>query len=188
MLEESGLRAQVLPELVWTDHIEKSLGMLPVKAEEDFAMAVLLHETPVPDVAAVVERLRFSRAEMHHVIALVENFHRFSQVRQMPVSTLKRFLRLERFHDHLELARIHRVAGNEDLVDYQFARGKQRELPEAEIRPEPLITGDDLIVMGFAPGPAFKEILTHIEDEQLEGRLTTREEALDYVRRKFKRS
>ena len=151
-------------------------------------MAVLLHETPVQDVERIVERLRFSRAEMHHVIALVENLPRFSQVRRMPVSTLKRFLRLERFHDHLELERIHRVTGNEDLVDYQFARGKRKEWSETDIWPEPLITGDDLIALGFPPGPTFKEILTHIEDEQLEGRLTIREEALDYVKRKFKRS
>jgi poly(A) polymerase len=125
---------------------------------------------------------------MHHVIALVENLPRFSQVRQMPLSALKRFLRLDRFHDHLELARIHRVTGNEDLADYQFARSKRKEWSETDIWPEPLITGDDLITMGFQPGPAFKEILTCIEDEQLEGRLRTPEEALAYVKREFGRS
>ena len=168
--------------------VEKSLELLPARAEEDFAMAVLLHETPVTDVERIVERLRFSRAEMHHVTALVENLPRFSQVRQMPVSALKRFLRLERFHDHLELARIHRVTRDEDLADYQFVRVKRKEWSETEIWPEPLITGDDLIAMGFAPGPAFKEILTRVEDEQLEGRLRTREDALDYVKREFARS
>ena len=188
MLEESGLRAQMLPELSWTDHIEKSLGMLPARAEEDFAVGVLLHETPVADVQSVVERLRFSRAEMHHVIALVENLPRFSEVRQMPVSTIKRFLRLDRFHDHLELARIHRVTRNQDLADYNFVRNKRREWSETDIWPEPLITGDNLIMMGFTPGPAFKEILTRIEDEQLEGRLKTHEQAMDYVKREFARS
>jgi poly(A) polymerase len=122
------------------------------------------------------------------VIALVENLPRFSEVRQMPVRTLKRFFRLDRFHDHLELARIHRVTGGQDLVDYQFARNKRKEWSEKDIWPEPLITGDDLIAMGFPPGPAFKEILTRIEDEQLEGRLTTRQESLDYVKREFPRS
>src|SRR5215472_11616395 len=116
MLNESGLRTEVLPELVWTDHLEKSLALLRSGSDPDFAMGVLLHETPVADVQRIVERLKFSRAEMHHMIALVENFPRFSQVRQMPVSALKRFLRLERFHDHLELARIHLVTRDEDLV------------------------------------------------------------------------
>jgi poly(A) polymerase len=188
MLEESGLRAQVLPEVKWTEHIEKSLGMLQAKSEEDFAMAVLLHETTVPDVEQIVERLRFSRAEMHHVIALVENLPRFSQIRQMPVSTLKRFFRLDRFHDHLELERIHRVTANEDSTDYDFARRKRKGWADKDIWPEPLIKGDDLIAMGFTPGPRFKQILTQMEDEQLEGRLTTREEALEYVKREFERS
>jgi poly(A) polymerase len=106
----------------------------------------------------------------------------------MPVSTIKRFLRLDRFHDHLELERIHRVTDNQDLADYNFVRNRRKEWPETDIWPEPLITGDNLIRMGFAPGPAFKEILTRIEDEQLEGRLKTREEALEYVKREFARS
>jgi poly(A) polymerase len=106
----------------------------------------------------------------------------------MPVRTLKRFLRFDRFPDHLELARIHRVTAGQDLMDYQFARSKRKEWSEKDIWPEPLITGNDLIAMGCAPGPAFKEILTRVEDEQLEGRLTTHQEALDYVKQEFRRS
>jgi poly(A) polymerase len=185
MLEESGLRAEVFPELTWTPHIETALGMLHRQTQPDFALAVLLHHTPVPDVAGIVERLKFSRAEMHHVCALVENLPRFSQVQQMSVSTLKRFFRIDRFHDHLELARIHRTAANEDLADYQYARRKRNEWGEAGIWPAPLITGDDLMAMGFSPGPSFKEILTRVEDEQLEGRLNTREQAAKYVKREF---
>ena len=148
-------------------------------------MGVLLHHTPVKDVAGIVERLKFSRAEMHHICALVENLPRFSQVRQMSVSTLKRFFRLDRFHDHLELARIHFAAAEEDLVDYQYARKKREEWGEPNIWPPPLVTGDDLISIGFSPGPSFKEILTRVEDEQLEGRLNTRQQALDFVKREF---
>jgi poly(A) polymerase len=183
MLEESGLRTQVLPELSWTEHIEKSLGMLPRQSQNDFAAGVLLHHTPVKDVAGIVERLKFSRAEMHHICALVENLPRFSQVRQMSVSTLKRFFRLDRFHDHLELARIHFASAGEDLVDYEYARRKREEWGEPNIWPAPLVTGDDLISIGFSPGPSFKEILTRVEDEQLEGRLNTRQQALDFVKR-----
>ncbi|HEY2384848.1 MAG TPA: CCA tRNA nucleotidyltransferase [Terriglobia bacterium] len=188
MLDEAGLLAQVLPELEWTDHIRKALELVPSKAEPDFAMAVLLHETALPHVAQIVERLKFSRAEMHHIIALVENLPRFSQIRQMTVSALKRFFRLDRFQDHLELAQIHRVAGNENLDDYEFALRKRKDWGEPEIWPEPLITGDDLIAMGFAPGPSFKQILTRVEDEQLEGRLGIREEAVNFVKREFVRA
>ena len=187
MLEESGLRTEVLPELVWTDHLEKSLALLRAGSDPDFAIGVLLHETPVADVQLIAERLKFSRAEMHHMVALVENFPRFSQVRQMPVSGLKRFFRLDRFEDHLELARIHRAAAKENFADYDLARRKRSEWGDMDIWPEPLITGNDLIAMGWPPGPAFKEILTRVEDEQLEGRLNTREEALKFVKEKFPR-
>ena len=188
MLEESGLRTEVLPELVWTDHLEKSLALLRAGSDPDFAMGVLLHEIPVADVQSIAERLKFSRAEMHHMVALVENFPRFSQVRQMPVSGLKRFFRLDRFQDHLELARIHRAAAKEDFEDYDFARRKRSEWGDMDIWPEPLINGNDLIAMGWAPGPAFKEILTRVEDEQLEGRLETHEDGVKFVKENFTRS
>jgi poly(A) polymerase len=124
---------------------------------------------------------------MHHMVALVENFPRFSQVRQMSVSGLKRFFRLDRFPDHLELARVHRAAAKEDFADYDFARRKRSEWGDMDIWPDPLITGNDLITIGWSPGPAFKEILTRLEDEQLEGRLNTREEALKFVKENFPR-
>ena len=186
MLEESGLRAQILPELEWTTHIEKSLEFLERRSPADFGFGVLLHHTAVTEVQGIVERLKFSRAEMHHIEALVENLPRFSEVRQMAISTLKRFFRVDRFDDHLELARIHGLASGEQLVDYTYALRKWKEWSHEEIWPRPLITGNDLIAMGFEPGPRFKEILTRIEDEQLEGRLTTGEHALEFVRRNFR--
>ena len=148
-------------------------------------MGVLLHQTPVSNVQRIVERLKFSRAEMHHIVALVENLPRFSEVRQMSTSILKRFFRLDRFEDHLKLARIRALAAGEEPVDYAYALRKRREWTNAEIWAQPLVTGNDLIAMGLPPGPKFKAILTRVEDEQLEGRLTTREEAMEFVRRNF---
>jgi poly(A) polymerase len=60
-----------------------------------------------------------------------------------------------------------------------------RSLPPEAIRPAPLITGRDLIEAGYEPGPRFKQVLTAVEDAQLEGRLTSREGAMEYVRREF---
>src|SRR5437762_13468042 len=65
MLEECGLRAEIIPELEWTNHIGKSLELLPKGSEPDFATGVLLHHTAVADVQRIIERLKFSRAEMH---------------------------------------------------------------------------------------------------------------------------
>jgi poly(A) polymerase len=185
MLEESGLRAEILPELQWTSHMEKSLEFLTRGAMPDFAIAVLLHHTAVHAVIAIVERLKFSRAEMHHIVAVVENLPRFSEVRQMPVRSLKRFFRMNRFEDHLALARIHASASGEPPIDYEYAVRKRQEWPDEQIWPEQLVTGNDLIAMNFTPGPRFKEILTRVEDEQLEGRLTTRQQAIDFIKEHF---
>jgi len=185
MLDESGLRAQILPELAWTDHIERSLQFVMRGSPPDFAMGVLLHHTKLDDVGQIVERLKFSRAEMHHILALVENLPRFSEVRQMSTSKLKRFFRLDRFEDHLKLARIHARAAGEEPVDHAYAARKRQEWSDEQIWPPPLVTGNDLIAMGFSPGPRFKQILTRVEDEQLEGTLRTREEAMQFVRSNF---
>jgi len=186
MLEESGLRGQILPELEWTTHIEKSLQFMERGSPGDFGFGVLLHHTAIAEVQDIVERLKFSRAEMHHIEALVENLPRFSEVRQMTISSLKRFFRVDRFDDHLNLAHIHALASGEQLLDYTYALRKWKEWSREDIWPRPLITGNDLIEMGFEPGPQFKEILTRVEDEQLEGRLTTGEQALEFVRRNFR--
>ena len=51
-------------------------------------------------------------------------------------------------------------------------------MPAEQVRPKPLITGDDLIAAGFTPGPHFKELLTAVEDAQLEGLIQTKDEAM----------
>jgi poly(A) polymerase len=181
MLEESGLRREILAEVEWNGHLQRSLEMLQAGAQPDFAMAVLLHETPTDEVDDIIERLKFSRAEIHHVLALVENLPEVYEVRKMSLSQMKRFFRLFRFEDHLELARIHKVAAGEDLADYTFARDTYEGWTPQDITPKPLISGEDLIALGFSPGPSFKEMLTRVEDEQLEGRIVDHAQAVDFV-------
>jgi len=182
MLQESGLRREILPELDWSEHLDRSLTLLKRGSPGDFAMAVLLHHTSPGEIAAVVQRLKFSRAEMHHILALAETLPKFAVVQNMSSAQLKRFLRLPRLEDHLELARIHAVAGDGDLSGHSYASRKYTEWTLNEIAPVPLLTGDDLIEIGYHPGPVFKEILMLVEDEQLEGRLTSHQAAIDFVR------
>jgi poly(A) polymerase len=186
LLETSGLRRQVLPELQWTDDLEQSLRLIGRGVEPDFAMGVLLQDTPIPSVESIVQRLKFSRAEMHHIRALVQNLPLFSKVQEMSVASLKRFFRQNRFEDHIELARIHRVARRQDLAAVNFVLGKRAEWTAQDIFPAPLVTGDDLITMGFKPGPAFREILTRLEEEQLEGRISGREKAMEFVKQHYR--
>jgi poly(A) polymerase len=133
----------------------------------------------------VCERLRFSNQDRTQVLALVENHMRFGHVTRMKESTLKRFLRLPEFDQHLALHRADSLASHRNLSTYELIQAKLAEIPEEKIRPIALVTGDDLISAGYVPGPKFREILESVEDAQLEGRLESREAALDFVRREF---
>jgi poly(A) polymerase len=133
----------------------------------------------------ICRELRMSNDDIEQIVALVGNHMRFGDTFKMKPSTLKRFLRLPRFEEHLEMHRIDCLASNGDLTVHSFLSQKLIDTPASEMRPAPLVTGHDLISMGHPPGPRFREILAALEDLQLEGKLTTRDEALEYVRREF---
>ena len=133
----------------------------------------------------ICRRLRFSNDDTEQILALVDNHMRFAHVQQMNQSTFKRFVRMPRFDEHLQLHRMDCESSHGDLTSYNFTREKMATIPPTAMRPAPLITGDDLIAAGYAPGPQFKKILSAVEDGQLEGRLQCKEEALAFVRREF---
>ena len=49
----------------------------------------------------ICERLRFSNDETEQILALVDNHMRFGHVHRMKESTLKKFLRIPNFAEHL---------------------------------------------------------------------------------------
>jgi poly(A) polymerase len=110
---------------------------------------------------------------------------RFKDVEKMKPATLKRFFRLPEFDEHMELHRLDCLASHGELGLYDFVAEKFQTTPSEEIRPQPLMSGDDLIDLGYSPGPQFKQILATVEDAQLEGRIRSREEAVELVKREF---
>jgi poly(A) polymerase len=182
------------------------LEKLPAGSSKTLAWGALLHDVGKPPTfrvapdrirfdghveigvkmaAEICRRLRFSGDETDQILALVANHMRFADVQRMKQSTLKKFLRLPAFEEHLEMHRIDCLSSHGQLDSYEYARGQLQSIPPEAIRPEPLITGQDLIEAGYEPGPRFKEILTVIEDAQLEGRLASREAAMEFVRCEF---
>jgi poly(A) polymerase len=131
----------------------------------------------------ITRRLRFSNEDTEQIEALVASHMRFKDVEQMRASTLKRFVRLPRFEEHLELHRLDCLSSHRRLESYGFVAQLLKETPPEQIRPARLVTGEDLKEMGYSPGPVFSSILRAVEDAQLEGQLKTREEAKEYVRR-----
>jgi poly(A) polymerase len=107
---------------------------------------------------------------------------KFKDVPQMKASTLKRFARLNRFDEHLELHRLDCLSSHRKLDNYDFVQEYIRETPAEQIRPARLLTGDDLLEMGFQPGPSFKRMLDAVEEAQLNDLIRTREEAVKFVK------
>ena len=121
------------------------------------------------------------------IAALVANHLRFKDVPQMKPATLKRFVRLDRFEEHMELHRLDCLSSHRNLENYEYVRRFLAETPPEQVRPPRLLTGDDLLELGFRPGPAFKEILFAVEEAQLNGDLRTSQEAREYVKAKYLR-
>jgi len=142
-------------------------------------------EVGVRMAEAICLRLRFSNEETEQILALVDNHMKFGAVEEMRASTLKKFVRLPRFEEHLTLHRLDCLSSHRNLDSYEFVRRFLEMTPPEQVRPERLLNGDDLQEMGFQPGPLFSQILQALEDAQLEGQIRTREEAQTYVLSKF---
>jgi poly(A) polymerase len=190
---------------VWV-HTLLLLEKLPPGCSRALAWGALLHDVGKPPTFRVAPdrirfdghvevgtrmaeeicyRLHFSNEDTGQIAALVANHMRFADAERMKESTLKRFLRLPRFDEHLELHRIDCLSSHGNLGLYDFVRNRLKQTPAEEIRPTPLLSGDDLIGLGYHPGPQFREILSAVEDAQLEGTLHTKDDALNFVRREF---
>jgi poly(A) polymerase len=195
---------------VWT-HTLMLLEHLPAGASPTLAWGMLLHDVgkpatfTLPDPAkpgdrirfnghvevgvavarTILTRLRFSNDDCEQILALVKHHMQFGDVMQMKQSTLKRFLRLPKFEEHLALNRADCLSSNGNLEMYAFAKEHYEELGAEQIRPRLLLTGEDLIAAGYKPGPQFHVMLEAAEDAQLEGAVATKEDALRVIRDRF---
>lgn len=129
----------------------------------------------------IFERLRFSNAQAEAAVAAVQNHMAFKDVQHMRVATLKRFLARPTIDDELELHRVDCLGSHGLLDNHAFLQAKREEFSREPLIPPPLVTGRDLISMGWNPGPLFKRILDAVQVRQLEGSLTSREEAMVWV-------
>ncbi len=192
---------------VWI-HTLLMIEMLPAGCSPTLAWGVLLHDVGKPPTFTpptgpegrirfdehtevgtrmaeeICRRFRFSNRETTQIVALVANHMRFKDVAQMRPATLKRFVRLDDFGEHLELHRLDCSSSHGHLENYDLVKRFIEQTPPEEVRPRRLISGDDLIALGLRPGPDFKSLLDAVEEAQLEGSVTSREQALALVKRR----
>ena len=133
----------------------------------------------------ILGRLRFSNHDTEQILSLVEHHMKFKDVERMRPATLKRFVRLSRFDEHLELHRLDCLSSHRHLEAYRLVGGFHRQTPAEVVRPPKLLGGNDVIGLGFTPGPLIGKILAAVEEAQLNGELRSKEEAISFVRSKF---
>ena len=188
-------------------HTRLMLSLLPETVSVELVFSVLLHDVAKPVTASVdetgrirfnghdrigaemteqiMERLRFSRAEIEAVMEMVRQHMVFKDVPNMRLAKLKRFMARPTFVEELELHRVDCAGSHEMLDNYEFLLRKREEFANEPIIPPPLLNGEDLIALGLKPGPKFGEILEAVETRQLEGTLRDREEALAWVKGEY---
>jgi poly(A) polymerase len=198
---------QFHPEGDVFQHTRIMLQLLPDEVSLPLVLSVLFHDIGKPPTASVdeegrirfnghdklgaemtealMERLRFSRAEIDATVEAVRQHMVFKDVPNMRLAKLKRFMARPTFADELELHRVDCASSHGMLDNYEFLQRKQEEFAHEPIIPPPLVRGDDLIALGMKPGPRFGEILEAVETRQLEGTLRDREQALEWVRQEW---
>lgn len=189
---------------VWT-HTLMMLDSLPKDCDLRLAFAVLLHDVGKPDTIMYEERIKFhshdsvgaeltegilrrlkrSREFIEEVTMLVKRHMRMMSLKDMRTAKLRRTLRDPLFPLHLKLHRLDCVASHNKLDIYEFAKKSYEEEMAIPDPVENVITGKDLIAMGYKPSKSFSEIISQTQDEYLEGRISNLEEAKAFVRKNF---
>ncbi len=184
-----------------SDAASQELG--PPKDRTVLAFAVLLHDVGKPPTfvrapdrirfndhdrigaemaEAVLRRLRFPNEEIDKIVLCVREHMRFQFVKEMRPAKLKRILARDTFPEELELHRIDCASSHRNMENYEFLKAKAAELPPEVVKPEPLLNGHDLLALGLTPGPMVGQILREIGELQLEERLKSRAEALEFAK------
>ena len=180
-------------------------GSTDGRYSEEVAVAALLHDVGKPPTYSesdrirfnghdrvgarmsedICRRLRFSRKQIKRISELILEHLKFKDVFNMRKSTLKRFLSLPYFEEHMQMHLADCMASHGQTDAYDFIREKMEEYGREEIKPPSLLNGRDLIDLGYSPGPVFSEILGKVEELQLENRLSSREEAVEFVLKNY---
>jgi poly(A) polymerase len=200
--------AQFHPEGDVFVHTRAMLELLPPDAPVGVALSVLFHDIGKPPTfryhkdedrirfsghdrvgaemtERVMERLRFSRADIDRTVEAVRQHMVFKDVQNMRTAKLKRFMAREGFEEELELHRVDCQSSHGALDNYDFLKAKAEEFANEPLIPPPLVTGHDLMALGWKPGPHFGPILEAVQTAQLEGALTTKEDAIAWVKANY---
>lgn len=189
-------------------HTRLMLSLLPESISVPLLLSVLLHDIAKPatwtcDPAegrirfnghdklgaemaeSILRRLRFSNEVIEATAEAVTNHMKFMHVKEMRTARLKRWIAAPTFPDELQLHRVDCLGSNGLLDNFEYMLAKQEEFSSAPVIPPRLLDGHALMALGYPPGSGLGKLLTAVQDAQLEGLITTQEEAVAWVRENF---
>jgi poly(A) polymerase len=188
-------------------HVLRVMEMLGPAPGFPLALAVLLHDVGKPRTVGrtpdrytfyyhehvgarmadeICLRLKLSNDEREQAVWLVEKHQVLCDARHMRRSTLKPLLAHRWIGPLLALHRADALACGRGTDHVDYCEQLLREWDEAELNPPPVLRGDDLLALGLKPGPLYKRLLDAVREAQLEGTVTTRDQALALVKRLLK--
>ena len=132
-------------------------------------------------------RFRFSNEAARRISQIVGRHMRFMTAGEWKRSTMRRFLAAGTIEEDLAIHKADCLGSFGGLASYDLVKNALEEFRSRDEPPlpPPLISGRDLIEMGFKPGPRFAVILGEVQEHQLNGDIETRAEALGHVRENY---
>jgi poly(A) polymerase len=194
----------IQPEGDLWDHTMLVLDLLPDDSSFTLAFAALLHDVGKPRcieidqgrprfpdheqvgariAAQLCRGLKLSGAERERITWLVAHHQYLGEARKLRESKLKRILAEPGIAELFALHRADALASTGITDDVDYCESYLRELPAGPIKPPPLVTGHDLVRHGLEPGPLFGKLLDHIREAQLDGKIRSKREALEWLDR-----
>lgn len=160
------------------------IGKAPTMERRGGRISFPKHEKAGAEMAeAACARLRFPKREARRIADIVARHMKFLHAAEWRPSTMRRFLAAETIEDDLAVHRSDALSSCGILSGWEVVSRALDELRrEGEAaEPPPLVDGRDLIALGLAPGPRFKELLDEAQRRRLDGEIGSREEALAWL-------
>jgi len=140
-------------------------------------------------VFEIGKRLSMSNENIALISNLVKDHMNFKEVKNMKRSTLRRFLSKPHIVELIELSKADSLGTDfeHDMSFIDFAKNQLKNFDDLNepVMPDPFVDGHDLIAMGFKPSPKFKVMLDKVMDLQLENKINSKEEGIDFIVKKF---
>jgi poly(A) polymerase len=186
------------------EHSLRVLELLGAEASFPLAFAALLHDVGKPRVVGrtperytfyqhehvgrrlaseIALRLKLSNHERERIEWLVEKHQYLSDAARLRPSKLKQTLAHPGIQELLALHRADALASGKSVDHVDYCEKLLHEWSDADLNPPPLLTGYDLMRHGLEQGPHFKRLLDAVREAQLDGAITTPQEALEVVDR-----